>query len=165
LQCLRPRPRTCGSSASERGENTIAKFSSSGAGSVFSSFQPGPEGLTFDGAVNFYVANDFSGNSPFNKTIEKFASSGVGTVFASESSGVNWPAGLAFDSVGNLYAALFYPNLIEKFDSSGAGTVFTTSGLNEPIYLAFQPVPEPSTWALLACGLGTLLSMKPRPSR
>jgi glucose/arabinose dehydrogenase len=139
--------------------STIEEFSSSGGvlssnGTVFaSSGLSGPQGLAFDKNGNLYVANYA------NDTIEEFSPSGGvlssnGTVFAS--SGVNHPTGLAFDSAGNLYVANTGNNTIEEFNSSGVGTVFA-SGLDNPRSLAFQPVPEPSTWALLAMGSVALL--------
>ena len=67
------------------------------------------------------------------------------------------PEGLAFDSAGNLFAASINNNTIEKINSSGTVTVFVNSGLNSPHDMAVQPVPEPSTWALLAVGLGVVL--------
>src|ERR1051326_1622166 len=76
-----------------------------------------------------YVAN-FS-----NNTIEKFTSGGVGSVFAN--TGLNGPAGLAFDSAGNLYAANSN-NTIEKFTPGGVGSVFANTGLNSPEGLAFD---------------------------
>lgn len=53
---------------------------------------------------------------------------------------------LAFDSHGNLYAALtksiagssFYGNVIERFDPQGHATVFASTGLNNPYSLAID---------------------------
>lgn len=135
------------------GNNTIEKFNSLGVGTVFAnSGLNNPSGLAFDSAGNLYVPNRG------NNTIEKFNSSGVGTVFVTL--GPDFlPFGLAFDSTGNLYAdARGY--LIEKFDSSGMdlGVFATATGYG----LAFQPVPEPSTCALLVCGVIALFSVKRR---
>jgi DNA-binding beta-propeller fold protein YncE len=66
--------------------------------------------------------------------IEKFNSAGQGSFFASS---LNAPLGLAFDSSGNLYAALDGSSEIEKFNSAGQGSVFA-SGLNAPYGLAFD---------------------------
>ena len=90
--------------------------------------------------ANLYVAN-FG-----NNTIEKFTPGGSGSVFAS--SGLSNPVGLAFDSAGILYAANFGNNTIREFSSSGTDLgIFADSsdGLNEPVFLAFDPVPEPGT--------------------
>ena len=100
-----------------------------------------------DSSNNLYMT------SGLNNNIEKFDSSGHGTIIAN--SGLNEPIGLAFDSSGNLYVANHGNNTIEKFDSTGHGTIFA-SGLAGPMWVAVQ-IPEPSTWALLTLGTGTLL--------
>ena len=114
------------------GNNTITRFDSSGAGTLFSSFQPGPEGLVFDSARNLYVANQFSRNSPFNNTIERFSPAGVGTIFADSNDGLYFPVGLAFDGGGNLFVSNFYSNTIVKINPAGVGSLFFNSGLSGP---------------------------------
>ena len=74
-----------------------------------------------------------------NNRIEKITSAGTGSVFAS--TGLSTPRGLAFDSVGNLYAANDGSNTIEKFTLGGVGSVFA-SGLNGPAGLAFGVAGE-----------------------
>lgn len=136
--------------------NTIEEFNSSGTGTVFaSSGLDIPRGLAFDSAGNLYVSN--FGNS----TIEKFDSSGVGMVFAN--SGLDRPWGLAFDRAGNLYVGNFNGGTIDEFDSSGVETLFA-NGVFSPAALAFQLVPEPSAWALLAVDLIALLPLRRRHS-
>ena len=71
-----------------------------------------------------------------NNRIEKITSAGTGSVFAS--TGLSTPRGLAFDSVGNLYAANAGGNTIEKFTPGGVGSVFASSGLSTPRGLAFD---------------------------
>jgi len=66
--------------------------------------------------------------------IEKFDSSGNSSTFASDLRG---PAGLAFGSTGNLYAAIWESGTIEVFDSSGNRTTFA-SKLDRPGGLAFD---------------------------
>lgn len=110
----------------------------------------GPWGLAFSGG-NLYVANNAA------NTIGEFNSSGVGTIFAA--TGLNQPAGLAFDGSGNLYVANFGNNTIEEFNSSGAGTTFAASGLNGPVAIAFNSAPEPSTWSLLAASAAVLFCL------
>src|SRR5215468_9354157 len=71
------------------GNNTVLKFDSSGARSVFaSSGLVGPMGLALDTAGNLYVGNIE------NDTITKFNSLGQGTIFAQ--TGLNRPSGMAF---------------------------------------------------------------------
>ena len=100
-----------------------------------------------------------------NNTIEKFTPGGVGSVFAS--TGLNGPNGLAFDSAGNLYAAISAISTIEKFTPGGVGSLFASTGLDAPQYLAFTTdagvplalppgpaaVPEPGSFL---CGAGVL---------
>ena len=73
------------------------------------------------------------------------------------------PQGLAFDSAGNLFVANSN-NTIREFSSSGADLgVFADAadGLNVPQYLAFGPVPEPTS-ALLLLGPGAMLLLRRR---
>jgi hypothetical protein len=103
--------------------------------------------LAFNSSGNLCVAN--AGQS----TIEEFNSSGQGSVFADL--GLTQPIGLAFDSGGSLYVANQHTGTIEKIDSNGNGSIFA-SDLNTPYFIAVQ-VPEPSTWAMVALSIGTLL--------
>ncbi len=107
------------------GNNTIARFTPSGVGSVFASTGlNGPTALAFDKAGNLYAANYWGNN------IEKFSPGGVGSVFAS--AGVSYPLGLAFDSAGNLYVANAGNVNVLKLTPSGVGSVFV-SGLGRPM--------------------------------
>jgi hypothetical protein len=129
--------------------NTIAEFNSAGVGRTFATVPGGPYGVAFS-AGDLYVIN-------YAGSIEKFNSSGVGTAFAS--TGYNYPAGLAFDSSGNLYVSNLGNGTIEEFNANGVGTVFA-SGLGYASGLAFEEaIPEPSTWALLAMSMITLLGV------
>jgi glucose/arabinose dehydrogenase len=127
----------------------IEKFSASGTdlGVFANSGLDYPTFLAFDKNGNLYVANDG------NNTIEEFNTSGVGHVFAR--SGLDGPQCMAFDSAGNLYVANENNNTVEEFNTNGVGSVFA-SGLNAPCGLAIQ-VPEPSTWAMVAMGIGAVL--------
>ena len=79
--------------------------------------------------AQLYVTNRDS------NTIQSFTTGGVGSVFAN--TGLVSPAGLAFDTAGNLFAANGN-NTIEKFTPGGVGTVFASSGLSGPVGLAFD---------------------------
>jgi sugar lactone lactonase YvrE len=110
---------------SDSGGGTIMVFNSTGNGFVFASGLDAPAGLAFDSTGDLYVANTGSG------TIEKYDSSGNNSIFAS---GLNNPAGLAFDNGGSLYVAnlgngAMGSGTIKKFDLSGNGSVFA-SGLS-----------------------------------
>ena len=78
------------------------------------------------------------------------------TTFAS---GLGGPVALAFNTAGILFETDSYSGNIYEFTPSGAQSTFV-SGLAQPTGLAFQgvtlPVPEPSTWGLLAVGITAL---------
>jgi sugar lactone lactonase YvrE len=110
-----------------------------------------PINLVFDGAGNFYVANNTNDNpfyfyfqpSPYNNAIEKFSANftDLGTFAAN----LNCPSGMAFDSAGNLYVADSgtigsLNNTIVKFNTNGVRSTFATasSGLTCPEGLAFD---------------------------
>jgi sugar lactone lactonase YvrE len=95
--------------------------------SVAALLAPGPAG----GAEIIYLPNS-GGN-----TIEMYdASTGTDLgVFAN--TGLSSPAGLAFDSAGNLYVANAGDGMIEKFTTNGVGIVFA-SGLHGPTGVAFD---------------------------
>jgi large repetitive protein len=61
-----------------------------------------------------------------------------GGVFAG---GMSSPEGLAIDSMGNVYVANYDSNTIEKFSPNGIDLgVFASTGLNQPVALAFDAV-------------------------
>jgi hypothetical protein len=99
--------------------------------------------------VNLYVANQGNG------TIEKFDSSGNGSVFGNPW-GLYKLNGPPFDSSGNLYKATWQG--IYKLDPNGHPSRFDNGlvGVGGTTGIAVQ-VPEPSTWLLLALGIGAVL--------
>ena len=77
----------------------------------------------FDKAGNLFAARIGSSATSASGTIYKFTPAGVRTIFAS---GLTYPYGLAFDSVGNLFVA--GSDDIYKFTPAGVRTTFA-SGL------------------------------------
>jgi hypothetical protein len=71
------------------------------------------------------------------------------------------PWGLAFDRAGDLFEADLKSGHIYEFTPGGTRSTFA-SGLSQPAFLAFQPVPEPSTWAMLGIGAIALLGFRRR---
>lgn len=132
------------------GNNTIAKFDAAGnylpTGSISGNLDS-PFGLTFDASGNLYAANA-NGYS-----ISKFDASGSFVTTIGGGGSLNVPVGLAFDSSGNLYAANYFGQSVSKFDSQGT-YLLSWSTSAAPRFVAFQPVPEPSSWAI---GLAALL--------
>lgn len=137
--------------------NTIQKFNTAGVRSQFANTGLNrPVGLAFDGSGNLYAANYF------DKSITKFDSNGQASFFASTGAGYDNPLGIAFDSAGYLYAARAGNSIIE-FDTVGIGSLFAAT-VNGPYFIAMQPIPEPSTCALLAiviiCGLARRIPLR-----
>src|SRR6266487_3450587 len=66
--------------------------------------------------------------------IDEFTPNGVRSTFAS---GLNMPAGLAFDAAGNLFVADAGSGAVYKFTPAGVRTTFA-SGLAVPVGLAFD---------------------------
>ena len=123
------------------GNGIITKITPGGTPSLFASGLNFPGGMTFDGP-NLLVTEQDSG------AILQYTPSGAQSTFATTS--YNSLNGLAFDSTGDLFAGASVGDIVE-IAPGGAQSVFAT-GLGNPAGLAFQPVPEPSTFALAAIG-------------
>ncbi len=79
---------------------------------------------------------------------------------------VSSPYGLTADTSGNFYVSSFNGNTISEFSSTGLLINSTfVSGLNFPEGIAFSPIPEPSSGALLALGAGVLGAIRFRRRR
>ena len=116
-------------------------------------------GLAFNNSGNLFQADERSGN------IYEFTPGGVRSTFASglPVEGDGGLDGLAFNTAGDLFASDFGSGNIYEFTPGGAQSTFA-SGLGGPTFLAFQPVPEPSTLGLLAVGLTSLVARRRRNS-
>ena len=143
--------------------NTISKFDSSGVFlSTFASVTK-PTGMEFNSAGDLLVAS-FTTNQIF-----KYDSSGSLLQTITHES-LDQPIGFAIDPDDNIYAANGGGNSITAFDPSG--TFVQTWSLgdgagNRPAFIAFRPVPvpEPSSFALLAVGAAGLAAWKVRRKR
>ena len=137
---------------------TVMKFDPSGHGSVFASGLSIPSGLAVDRNDNLYVATADNFNSML-----RYDPAGHESVFASNIQGnggqvVLW--GLAFNNIGYLDAIVgnMYNGTVEKFDSSGA--LLGGANMSWGLFIAVEPIPEPSTWAILALGAGAFLGSR-----
>ena len=136
----------------------IYKFSPNGAQSVFASPPGFVEGVTFGPDGLLYEGN-------FSSDIRRFSLDG--TQSTEVATGVVYPLSLAFDSKGDLFSA--EGAKINEFVNT-AGVLASTpvvfaSGFQDANGIAFQPVPEPSAWTLLAIGAIFLLAKQSRCSR
>lgn len=99
------------------GAGTIEKFNTNGTPSTFAFPYGEPYGLAVDSSNNIYLA------TAYNNQILKYAPDGSSSVFGTDDGSgliLNYPEGLAFDSLGNLYCI----NGISKFDRNANSSVF-----------------------------------------
>lgn len=95
-----------------------------------------------------------------NNTITEITPGGAQSTFAS---GLDDPWGLAFNSEGDLFEADADSGNIYEFTPGGVQSTFASVVEGNPSEFAFQPVPEPSVWAIL--GIGILVALGPRLGR
>ena len=136
------------------GSGNIYEFTPGGMRSTFASGLVYPIGLAFNSAGDLFEADWGTGH------IYEFTPGGVQSTFAS---GLSGPFGLAFNSAGDLFEADSGSGNIYEFTPGGAQSTFA-SGLSDPTFFAFQPVPEPSAFALLAVGVTALFVCRYRKS-
>ena len=123
------------------GVESITEITPNGTESTFATGLSFIGGLAFNGAGNLLVAQETTG------TILQYTPGGVQSVYATvNASGLN---AIAFDGAGNLFAETG-PTIV-KIAPGGGQSIFA-AGLNNAAGLAFQPVPEPSTFALIGIG-------------
>ncbi|MDD5140817.1 MAG: PEP-CTERM sorting domain-containing protein [Verrucomicrobiales bacterium] len=114
-------------------------------------------GLAVNSAGSLFVSEQASGGN-----IYEYTPGGVQSTFVS---GLAGPAGLAFDSAGNLWVADNLGIRINEYSPDGTLiTHYDPPGVLYPSYLAFQPVPEPSALGLLAIA-GTVVLVSRRRKR
>jgi hypothetical protein len=131
-------------------DGNIYKYSPAGVRSTFATGFSRPNGLAFNSAGDLFVADGGDGS------IVKVTQSGVQSTFASGLSSLfGGPEGLAFNSAGDLFVAVRGTGNIYQYAPDGTRRTFA-SGLTLPTGLAFQPVPEPSTFGLLVVGVPAL---------
>jgi hypothetical protein len=156
----------------------MGKFAKGGIDQLFSVGPQGAKGLAIDGSGNIYVTNSLN-----NKVIE-ISHGGTVTTFASNiicnsssappsgTMSVYTPPssnGFTFDSNGNLCETDTNDNTVTEFDPSNNDPfVVGDAGGNPPSNVgdpSIAPVPEPSTYALMASGLALLVFLSRRKAR
>jgi hypothetical protein len=122
----------------------IYEYTPAGVQSTFTTQVNNPIGIAFNSAGNLFEADANSGN------IYEFTPAGVRSTFAS---GLSNLQGLAFNQTGDLFVGT--GDSIDEFTPNGTKSTFTsaTGGAG----LAFEPVPEPSAYALVGLGLAALI--------
>jgi len=130
---------------SSEGPGIIFTFTPGGVKSTFASGLAGPIGLAFDSQGNLFVADS---NNSGGAHIFRYTPAGVQATFWS---GFGEPVGLVFDANGNLFESDTLNRAVYKFDPQGNRSTFDTS-ISLPEWMAFAPVPEPSTFVLAVVG-------------
>jgi hypothetical protein len=146
--------------------STIYKFTPGGVQSTFGSIPSQGFGLAFDEAGNLFAAD------AFDQSIFKFAPDGTRSVFVGPSAFVpdTGPAGLAFDSFGNLFVStesrmlLIGNDTILKFTPQGVRSTFAT-GLTFPRGLAFDRTGNLFVADVDGVGSGEILKFTPDGNR
>ena len=132
------------------GSGTIGEYTTAGA-TVNASLVSGLNGLGLAvSGGDLFVANVNAG------TIGEYTTAGT-TVNAALVSGLDSPFGIAV-SGGDLFVANWdYNSTIGEYTTAGATVnASLVSGLSLPAFLDVEEVPEPSSFGLLALGLGVL---------
>jgi DNA-binding beta-propeller fold protein YncE len=119
---------------------TVTEITPGGTQSIVASGFLAPISVAFDSAGNLYMGDQTERN------ITEISSAGT-SLFAS---GIN-PYGMAFNGAGDLFVANPSNNDIIEIAPDGKQTVYA-SGLETPLGVAVEPVPEPAVMGLLAIG-------------
>jgi hypothetical protein len=133
----------------EQQEGFVAEISSTGTKAIIAAGLNGPSGLTGASAEGVYVSNQ--GGDNVDEIVSKTAESYV--------SDLDDPNGIALSGT-ELYEADTGSGDINVFTREIGGLPHETTlatGLDEPVGLALQPVPEPAVWAVMVVGAGVLL--------
>ena len=96
-----------------------------------------------------------------NGFVGEYSTSGT-PINASLITGLPYTSGLAI-SGNNLFEVNYYGGTVGEYTTLGATVnADLISGLNSPWSIAVEATPEPSTWALMALGLGCGLFLRHR---
>jgi glucose/arabinose dehydrogenase len=145
--------------------STIFKFTPNGAESTFGSLPGQGFGLAFDAAGNLFAAD------ASDQTIFKFTPAGAGSVFVGPAAftSVQFPVGLAFDRLGNLFVTTEGNegnpggDAILVFAPDGTESTFATD-LSDSRGIAFDPSGD-LVAELKASGQGDILKFSTNGSQ
>jgi len=135
------------------GSGGIFKITPGGSVSTFAAGFYGA-GLAFSGAGTLFAGGDQSYPDGF---IAEFTPTGVQSTLTA---GLSNPVALAFDSAGNLFVGNQVGGAITQITPGGTKSTFAT--VQQVQGLTFQPVPEPSMWAILGVAGFALFSSRRR---
>jgi hypothetical protein len=133
------------------GNESITEITPNGTQSTFATGLSYISGLAFNSSGDLFEADQGTGN------LYEYTPGGMRSTFAS---GLSALGNLAFNNSGNLFVASSLGNIYE-YTPRGAQSTFA-SGLTGPYGLAFQPIPEPTTFALLGIGVAAFFARRRR---
>jgi sugar lactone lactonase YvrE len=130
------------------GTGFIDEIMPGGGANLFATGLSFPNGIAINKAGDVFVSSQTSG------AIYEYTPGGVQSTFVTlPTTQVN---GLTFDSAGDLFAAASSGGIYEITPGGGEST-FASIAPTGADQLVFQPAPEPSTLALLAGGVSTVM--------
>jgi sugar lactone lactonase YvrE len=137
---------------------SVLEITPGGTVSPFFNVRAGQNQLAFDRAGNLYAVDPSD-----STTIDEITPTGSVIPFATHAVPPSSVGGLAFDSLGNLYASTLGNETIVRIAPNGAVSPFASFSSDFfPQFLAVQPaaVPEPAGPVLFATGLLVLLGLR-----
>jgi sugar lactone lactonase YvrE len=138
------------------GNGVITRITPGGTPSTFATGLSFPQGLAINSAGDLFEADTGTLN------INEFGpGGGAPSVFATLGTG---SGGVAIDSQDNLFVSDGYGGHIIEYPHGGGPSTIIATGLGDGTGMAIQPVPEPTTIALLGIGGAALMIRRRKQS-